>query len=187
MPRMPPVLRVALHVVVFMLAAAVYTVGLGAGLTHNPQRGTLLVLAVLVLVALNVGWIRLARRQRPAVKCDRSDLVSRFASARTRRRSAQTFLEQKQSALHPHPRWPLQDRVTSARLAARSAKAKSRCISPGPARARSLAGAERERRRAAEKPDFEPAPPETASESYDPGTARRSIAWTPRSRRGATL
>ena len=58
-------LRIASHVLVFLLAVVVFYLGLGLGLSQNPLWGTLLWLAAVALGVLNVKWMQSARRSRP--------------------------------------------------------------------------------------------------------------------------
>ena len=58
-------LRIASHVLVFLLAVVVFYLGLGVGLSQNPLWGTLLWLAAVAIGVLNVKWMRRARRSRP--------------------------------------------------------------------------------------------------------------------------
>lgn len=65
MARMLMVLRCAVHVLVFLLAARVCYLGLVVGLSHSPLLGTLLGLAAVALIILNVKWMQRAFRPRP--------------------------------------------------------------------------------------------------------------------------
>ncbi len=58
------VLRLAGHVVVFLLAVVVFYLGLGVGLALNPLVGTLLWVAAVAIGVLNVKWM-LRRARRP--------------------------------------------------------------------------------------------------------------------------
>ena len=49
--------RIAAHVLLFVLAVVVFFLGLGVGLALNPAVGTLLWIAAVGLFALNVFWI----------------------------------------------------------------------------------------------------------------------------------
>ena len=54
--------RIAAHVLLFLLAVVVFFFGLGVGLQFNPTLGTLLWVASAGLVALNLFWILRSRR-----------------------------------------------------------------------------------------------------------------------------
>ena len=58
-----PALRIASHVLVFLLAVVVFYLELG--LSQNPLWGPLLWLAAVALGVLNVKWMQRARRSRP--------------------------------------------------------------------------------------------------------------------------
>ena len=51
------ILRVVLHVAVFVAAFLIFTLGLGVGLALNPAAGTLLWLAAGVVAVGNAVWI----------------------------------------------------------------------------------------------------------------------------------
>ena len=53
--------RVAAHVLLFLVAVAVFYLGLGWGLQFNPTLGTLLWVVSGAIVALNLLWILRAR------------------------------------------------------------------------------------------------------------------------------
>ena len=63
MAVMMSVLKIILYVLPFVLAFAVLTIGMGVGLNMDPKAGptmtigTILVVAALLMAALNVGWI----------------------------------------------------------------------------------------------------------------------------------
>ena len=59
---MPPTLKTAAHIVLFIVAVAVFYVGLGVGLTANPTAGTLLWLAAAAIIAANIVWLVRSRR-----------------------------------------------------------------------------------------------------------------------------
>ena len=63
---MPTAVRVIVHVLLFMLALAVFYLGLGIGLTHNPTIGTAMWGAAAMIVAINLvlimRWKRAPRR-----------------------------------------------------------------------------------------------------------------------------
>ena len=50
-------MRVAVHVLLFLLAFVVFFLGLGVGLAFNPTLGTALWIASGVIVILNIVWI----------------------------------------------------------------------------------------------------------------------------------
>ena len=54
--------RIAAHVLLFLLAVVVFYLGLGVGLQFNPTLGTLLLVASAGLVALNLFWVSRSRR-----------------------------------------------------------------------------------------------------------------------------
>ncbi len=45
------------HMLLFLLAAVVFYVGLGVGLQHNANLGTVLWVVAFMIVAINVAWI----------------------------------------------------------------------------------------------------------------------------------
>ena len=57
MTVMMSILKIILYVLPFVAALAVLWVGMGVGLTMQPTAGTILVIAALLMAALNVGWI----------------------------------------------------------------------------------------------------------------------------------
>ncbi len=66
MAPMLTVLRIAGHVVVFLLAVVVFYLGLGVGLALNPLLGMLLWVAAVTIGVLNVKWmLHRAHRPRP--------------------------------------------------------------------------------------------------------------------------
>ncbi len=54
--------RIALHILLFVLAVVVFYLGLGVGLQFNPALGTLLWFAAAAIVAVNLIWIGRSRR-----------------------------------------------------------------------------------------------------------------------------
>ena len=56
------VLRVVAHVLLFVLAVAVFVLGLGIGLALNPAFGTALWIASGAIIVLNIIWIVKAGR-----------------------------------------------------------------------------------------------------------------------------
>lgn len=50
-------IRTTAHALLFLLAVAVFYLGLGVGLQSNPTLGTLLWVVSGVIVALNIAWI----------------------------------------------------------------------------------------------------------------------------------
>ena len=50
-------LRIAAHVLLFLVATAVFFAGLGIGLQHNPNLGTLLWIVAAAIVVLNLVWL----------------------------------------------------------------------------------------------------------------------------------
>ena len=59
-------LRVVLHVAVFVAAFLIFTLGLGVGLALNPAAGTLLWLVAGVIAVGNAVWIVRRLRGRPS-------------------------------------------------------------------------------------------------------------------------
>ena len=55
-------IRIAVHVVLFILAVVVFYLGLGVGLALNPALGTLLWIVSGAIVVLNLIWIVKARK-----------------------------------------------------------------------------------------------------------------------------
>ena len=55
-------IRIAVHVVLFVLAVIVFYLGLGVGLALNPALGTLLWIVSGAIVVLNLIWIVKARK-----------------------------------------------------------------------------------------------------------------------------
>ncbi len=51
----------AAHALLFLLAFVVFYVGLGVGLQHNPDLGTVLWVVAGAIVALNLFWIQRSR------------------------------------------------------------------------------------------------------------------------------
>ena len=58
---MPKRVRVAAHVLLFVVAVLVLYVGLGLGLQYSPTLGTVLWVASAAIVALNLLWMRRSR------------------------------------------------------------------------------------------------------------------------------
>ena len=58
---MPRRIRVAAHVLLFVVAVLVFYVGLGIGLQYEPALGTILWVASAAIVALNLLWMRRTR------------------------------------------------------------------------------------------------------------------------------
>ena len=56
--------RVVVHVLLFVLAIAVFYLGLGIGLSYNPAIGTAMWGAAAVIAGLNLVWI-LRRKRAP--------------------------------------------------------------------------------------------------------------------------
>lgn len=54
---MPKPLKIAVHVLLFLLAIVVFYVGLGVGLQRSSTGGTLLVLAAAAIALLNLLWL----------------------------------------------------------------------------------------------------------------------------------
>ena len=54
--------RIAVHVLLFILAVVVFYLGLGVGLALNPALGTLLWIVSGAIVVLNLIWIVKARK-----------------------------------------------------------------------------------------------------------------------------
>lgn len=59
---MTTVLETAAHLLLFIVAVAVFYLGLGVGLTANPTIGTFLWLAAASIVAANIVWLVRSRR-----------------------------------------------------------------------------------------------------------------------------
>lgn len=57
------ILKFTLYLAPFLVALTVLWVGLGVGLTMEPTAGSILVVAALLSVALNVGWIVAYKRK----------------------------------------------------------------------------------------------------------------------------
>ena len=53
--------RLAAHVLLFVVAVLVFYVGLGLGLQYDPTLGTLLWVASAAIVGLNLLWMRRSR------------------------------------------------------------------------------------------------------------------------------
>ena len=49
--------KIAVHVLLFLLAVVVFYLGLGVGLQVSPILGTLLWTAAVVIAALNLFWV----------------------------------------------------------------------------------------------------------------------------------
>ena len=54
--RLPKILRLTAHGLLFLLALIIFYLGLGIGLAFNPLPGSLLWLISLVLAGFNVKW-----------------------------------------------------------------------------------------------------------------------------------
>ena len=50
-------LKIAVHALLFVIAVAVFFLGLGVGLQFNPNLGTLLWIAAVAIAGLNVLWM----------------------------------------------------------------------------------------------------------------------------------
>ena len=50
-------MRTALHLLLFLVAGAVFLFGLGVGLQHNPDLGTLLWVVAVAIAVLNAVWM----------------------------------------------------------------------------------------------------------------------------------
>jgi uncharacterized membrane protein len=55
--------RVTAHVLLFVLAIAVFYIGLGIGLQHNPTIGSVLWFAAAAIAGLNLIWLMRWRRK----------------------------------------------------------------------------------------------------------------------------
>ena len=62
MASLPRAIRITAHILLFLVAVAVFYLGLGIGLQWNPTVGTLLWLAAGLILAGNLWW--LLRRSR---------------------------------------------------------------------------------------------------------------------------
>ncbi len=60
---MSGVARVTVHILLFVLAIAVFYIGLGIGLQHNPTIGSVLWFAAAAIAGLNLIWILRWRRK----------------------------------------------------------------------------------------------------------------------------
>ena len=58
----PNALRIAGHILLFLLAVVVFFLGLGIGLQFNPTLGTLLWFTAAGLIAMNLVWLLRSRR-----------------------------------------------------------------------------------------------------------------------------
>ena len=59
---MATVLRLILHILIFAVAALVFFLGLGIGLSQNPAIGTLLWLVAAGIAVANAIWMTRGRR-----------------------------------------------------------------------------------------------------------------------------
>ncbi|MDD9996027.1 MAG: hypothetical protein OXS35_09860 [Dehalococcoidia bacterium] len=50
-------LKIAAHVLIFLVAIVVFYLGLGVGLQYDPNLGTVLWIVAVAIAALNVLWI----------------------------------------------------------------------------------------------------------------------------------
>jgi hypothetical protein len=60
---MSGVARVTAHILLFVLAIAVFYIGLGIGLQHNPTIGSVLWFTAAAIAVLNLIWILRWRRR----------------------------------------------------------------------------------------------------------------------------
>ena len=51
------VVRIGIHVLVFVVAVVIFYVGLGIGLTLNPTLGSLLWIASFAMIGINIFWM----------------------------------------------------------------------------------------------------------------------------------
>ncbi len=62
MASLPRAIRITAHILLFLVAVAVFYLGLGIGLSWNPAVGTLLWLAAALIAVGNLWWILRRRR-----------------------------------------------------------------------------------------------------------------------------
>ena len=62
MASLPRAIRITAHILLFLVAVAVFYLGLGIGLQWNPTVGTLLWLAAALIAVGNLWWILRRRR-----------------------------------------------------------------------------------------------------------------------------
>ena len=60
---MPSALKKTVHIVLFLVAFVVFYVGLGMGLTRDPNLGTALWAAAAVIAVGNIVWIARTRQK----------------------------------------------------------------------------------------------------------------------------
>ncbi len=62
MASLPRAIRITAHILLFLVAVAVFYLGLGIGLSRDPAVGTLLWLAAALIAVGNLWWILRRRR-----------------------------------------------------------------------------------------------------------------------------